>query len=160
MPAFAGMARIRRTNMTAQSKVAEIFETMEYGPAPESAATAKEWLAQHKSTFGHFINGKWVVPSKGKWFDTKNPATGETLGKVSLGTKTDVDNAVKAARKAQKSWQALDGFERAKYLYAIARLIQKNSRLLAVIESLDNGKPIRETRDLDVNLAARHFYHH
>jgi len=142
------------------AKVAEIFETMEYGPAPESAATAKEWIAQHDAKFGHFINGKWVVPTKGKWFDTKNPATGETLAKVSLGTATDVDNAVKAARKAQKAWQNLDGFERAKYLYAIARLIQKNSRLLAVIESLDNGKPIRETRDLDVNLAARHFYHH
>jgi len=146
--------------MTAQTKIAEIFETMEYGPAPESSGTAKEWLAQHNSKFGHFINGKWVVPTKGKWFDTKNPATGEVLGKVSLGTKTDVDNAVKAARKAQKSWAALEGFQRAKYLYAIARLIQKNSRLLAVIESLDNGKPIRETRDLDVNLAARHFYHH
>src|ERR1035437_5781724 len=142
------------------AKVAEIFETMEYGPAPESAGTAKEWLAQHNSKFEHFINGEWVVPSKGKWFDTKNPATGETLGKVSLGTKADVDNAVKAARKAQKAWQARDGFERAKYLYAIARLIQKNSRLLAVVESLANGKPIRETRDLDVNLAARHFYHH
>ncbi len=142
------------------AKIAEIFETMEYGPAPESASTAKEWLEQHKSTFGHFINGKWVVPPRGKWFDTVNPATGEKLGKVCLGTKHDVDNAVKAARKAQKSWAALDGFERAQYLYAIARLIQKNARLLAVIETLDNGKPIRETRDLDISLAARHFYHH
>ncbi|MBI3440247.1 MAG: aldehyde dehydrogenase family protein [Proteobacteria bacterium] len=146
--------------MTAQSKVAEIFETMEYGPAPESAATVREWLEQHKSTFGHFINGQWQVPAKGKWFEAQNPATGEKLGRVSLGTKNDVDAAVKAARKAQKSWAALDGFELAKYLYAVARLIQKNSRLLAVLETLNNGKPIRETRDLDVSLAARHFYHH
>ncbi|MCE9507547.1 MAG: aldehyde dehydrogenase family protein [Alphaproteobacteria bacterium] len=133
---------------------------MEYGPAPESASTVREWLEQHKSTFGHFIDGKWIVPSKGKWFDASNPATGEKLAKIACGTKDDVDNAVKVARKAQKLWAALDGFERAKYLYAIARLIQKNSRLLAVLESMDNGKPIRETRDLDVNLAARHFYHH
>ncbi|MBU6474779.1 MAG: aldehyde dehydrogenase family protein [Alphaproteobacteria bacterium] len=133
---------------------------MEYGPAPESDATAKDWLAQHNHKFGHFINGKWVVSAKGKWFATKNPATGETLAKILTGTKADVTAAVKAARAAQKKWQALDGFERAKYLYALARLIQKNSRLLAVVESMDNGKPIRETRDLDVNLAARHFYHH
>ncbi len=146
--------------MTAKTKVAEIFETMEYGPAPESDATAKDWLAQHHNKFGHFINGKWVVPAKGKWFATKNPATGETLAKILTGTKADVNAAVKAARAAQKKWQALEGFERAKYLYALARLIQKNSRLLAVVESMDNGKPIRETRDLDVNLAARHFYHH
>lgn len=145
--------------MTAPSKVAEIFETMEYGPAPESAATVKEWLEQHKSTFGHFINGKWTVV-KGKTFDTNNPATGDKLAKIALGTKADVDAAVKAARTAQKKWAALDGFERAKYLYAIARLIQKNSRLIAVLETLDNGKTIRETRDLDVSLAARHFYHH
>ena len=146
--------------MSAQSKVAEILETMEYGPAPESDMTAKDWLAQHHNKFGHFINGKWVVAAKGKWFATKNPATGETLAKILTGTKADVNTAVKAARTAQKKWQALDGYERAKYLYALARLIQKNSRLLAVVESMDNGKPIRETRDLDVNLAARHFYHH
>src|SRR3990172_8408308 len=124
------------------AKVAEIFETMEYGPAPESSATAREWLEQHKSTFGHFINGKWVVPAKGKWFDTSNPATGEKLAKIALGAKADVDSAVKAARKAQKAWAALDGFARAKYIYAIARLIQKNARLIAVLETLDNGKPI------------------
>lgn len=142
------------------AKVAEIFETMEYGPAPESDKTAKEWLEQHGRSFGHFIDGKWVKPAKAKSFTTKNPATGETLAKIACGAKADVDAAVKAAHKALKGWQALDGHERAKYLYALARLIQKNSRLLAVIESLDNGKPIRETRDIDVNLAARHFYHH
>lgn len=141
------------------AKVAEIFETMEYGPAPESDKTAQEWLEQHGRSFGHFIDGKWVK-AKGKSFATTNPATGETLAKIALGSKDDVNAAVKAAQKALKGWQALDGHARAKYLYALARLIQKNSRLLAVVECLDNGKPIRETRDIDVSLAARHFYHH
>lgn len=142
------------------AKVAEIFETMEYGPAQESDKTAQEWLESHGRSFGHFINGKWVKPAKGKSFTTTNPANGDIIAKLALGTKADVDTAVKAAQKAQKSWAALDGHVRAKYLYALARLIQKNSRLLAVVECLDNGKPIRETRDIDVSLAARHFYHH
>jgi aldehyde dehydrogenase (NAD+) len=142
------------------AKVAEIFETMEYGPSPESDKTAREWLESHGRSFGHFINGKWVKPAKGKSFTTKNPATNEILAKIACGSKADVDAAVKAAQKAQKSWAALDGHDRARYLYALARLIQKNSRILAVVESLDNGKPIRETRDIDVSLAARHFYHH
>src|ERR1700722_13386083 len=142
------------------AKVAEIFETMDYGPAPESDKTASQWLEQHGRSFGHFINGAFVKPAKGKSFATKNPATGEMLAKIACGGKAEVDAAVKAAEKALKPWQALDGFGRAKYLYALARLIQKNSRLLAVVESMDNGKPIRETRDIDVNLAARHFYHH
>jgi aldehyde dehydrogenase (NAD+) len=141
-------------------KVAEIFETMEYGPAPETDKTAQEWLESHGRSFGHFINNKWVKAPKGKSFTTKNPATGGILAKISVGSKTDVDSAVKSATTAQKKWAALDGHARAKYLYALARLIQKNSRLLAVLETLDNGKPIRETRDLDVSLAARHFYHH
>jgi aldehyde dehydrogenase (NAD+) len=142
------------------AKVAEIFETMDYGPAPESDKTAAQWLEQHGRSFGHYINGAFVKPAKGKSFATKNPATGEMLAKIACGGKTEVEVAVKAAEKALKPWQALDGHGRAKYLYALARLIQKNSRLLAVIESMDNGKPIRETRDIDVNLAARHFYHH
>ncbi len=142
------------------AKIAEIFDTMEYGPAPESDKTAQAWLESHGRSFGHFINGKWVKPAKGKSFATTNPATEEILAKVSIGTKADVDAAVKAAQVALKKWQAMDGHGRAKCLYALARLIQKNSRLLAVIECLDNGKPIRETRDIDVSLAARHFYHH
>lgn len=141
------------------AKVAEIFETMDYGPAPESDKVAREWLAQHKSTIGHFINGK-MVPVKGKSFQTINPATGKKLAKVALGTKADVDAAVRAAKTAQKKWAVLDGHERAKYIYALARLIQKNARLLAVLETLDNGKPIRESRDGDIPSAARHFYHH
>lgn len=142
------------------TKIAEIFETMDYGPSPESDKTAREWLETHGKTFGHFINNKWVKPAKGKSFSTKNPANGEVLAKIYTGDKNDVNNAVKSATAAQKKWAALDGHERAKHLYAIARLIQKNSRLIAVVETLDNGKPIRETRDIDVSLAARHFYHH
>ncbi len=141
------------------AKVAEIFETMEYGPAPESDKTAREWLESRKNSIGHFINGKWVE-AKGKTFDTKNPATGEKLAKVALAGKAEVDAAVKAAQAAQKKWAALDGHARAKYLYALARLIQKNSRLLSVVETMDNGKPIRESRDGDIPAAARHFYHH
>ena len=140
------------------NKIAQIFETLEYGPAPESAQPALDWLKAHDGVFGHFINGAWTKP--GKTFSSDNPATGDSLAQVSEGTAEDVDKAVKAARAAFKSWSALSGYERAKYLYAIARLIQKHSRLFAVLESLDNGKPIRESRDIDIPLVARHFYHH
>src|SRR5688572_17873187 len=138
------------------AKVAEIFDSLEYGPSPESDKAAIQWLEDHGRHLGHFINGKWVRPAKGKSFATKNPATGEMIAKISCGGKAEVDAAVKAATIAQKKWVALDGHDRAKYLYALARLIQKNARLFAVLETLDNGKPIRETRDIDVALAARH----
>ncbi|MCF1744086.1 aldehyde dehydrogenase family protein [Paradevosia shaoguanensis] len=140
------------------NKIAQIFETLEYGPAPESAQPALDWLKAHDGIFGHFINGAWTKP--GKTFSSDNPANGQSLAQVSEGTAEDVDKAVKAARAAFKSWSALSGYERAKYLYAIARLVQKHSRLFAVLESLDNGKPIRESRDIDIPLVARHFYHH
>ncbi|CDP50611.1 Aldehyde dehydrogenase [Devosia sp. DBB001] len=140
------------------NKIAQIFETLEYGPAPESAQPALDWLKAHDGIFGHFINGAWTRP--GKTFSSDNPANGQSLAQVSEGTAEDVDKAVKAARAAFKSWSALSGYERAKYLYAIARLVQKHSRLFAVLESLDNGKPIRESRDIDIPLVARHFYHH
>nr|6MVR_A Chain A, Aldehyde dehydrogenase [Loktanella sp. 3ANDIMAR09]6MVS_A Chain A, Aldehyde dehydrogenase [Loktanella sp. 3ANDIMAR09]6MVT_A Chain A, Aldehyde dehydrogenase [Loktanella sp. 3ANDIMAR09] len=136
--------------------VKEIFETMDYGPAPESAKEAYAWLAE-KGDFGHFIGGAWTAP--GDLFATVNPATGQTLAQVSQATQADVDAAVKAARKAQPAW-AKDGAARARVLYALARLLQKHARLFAVLETLDNGKPIREARDIDVPLAQRHFYHH
>ncbi|MBU0859071.1 MAG: aldehyde dehydrogenase family protein, partial [Alphaproteobacteria bacterium] len=142
------------------TKVAEIFETMEYGPAPEEDKQAKAWIAERNGKFVPFINGKFVSPTKPSWFPVEAPGTGEKLGSVMQATQTDVDAAVKAARKAQTAWAALPGFERAKYLYALARLVQKHARLFAVLESLDNGKPVRETRDIDVPLVARHFYHH
>ena len=141
-------------------KIAPIFENMEYGSVPESDAIARKWLKQHKFSFGHFIRGRWSTPRKSKWVEIKSPATGEKLGKMPLGTKADVLDAIKSSRKAQKSWEALGGFERAKYLYALASLIQKNSSLLAVLESLNIGKPIHEACIADMNLAARYFYHH
>ena len=137
--------------------IKEIFETMDYGPAPESSAEALAWINDRGGLAGHFINGKWG-PLRDD-FATNNPATGERLAGVTKGTADEVASAVAAARKAQPAW-AKSGHKRARVLYAIARLMQKNSRLLAVMESLDNGKPIRESRDIDVPLAIRHFYHH
>ncbi|MFY0595401.1 MAG: aldehyde dehydrogenase family protein [Cognatishimia sp.] len=138
--------------------VKEIFETMDYGPAPESAADVLAWLVDQGSSFGHFINGKFTDASEG--FDSKNPANGEVLAQLSQATQNDVDTAVKAARAAKKKWAALPGHNRARYLYAIARLVQKHSRLFSVLETLDNGKPIRESRDIDIPLVHRHFYYH
>ncbi len=137
--------------------VRDIFETMEYGPAPEDAAEAFKWIDSHDGKFGQFIGGAFTKPNK--LFPTKNPATGKLLAKVGQATKKDVDNAVAAARKAQAAW-AKDPKRRARVLYALARLIQKQSRLFAVLETLDNGKPIREARDIDIPLVARHFYYH
>ena len=141
--------------------VATLFETMEYGPAPESDAPALDWIKQHDSgRFGHFINGKWTAPTEGQYFETINPATTAVLARVAQGSKADVDAAVHAANAAAPAWAGLPAHARARYLYALAREVQRHSRLLAVLESLDNGKPIRETRDLDIPLVARHFYHH
>jgi aldehyde dehydrogenase (NAD+) len=140
------------------NRIAEIFSTLEYGPAPESAEPALAWLAAHDGKFGHFIGGKWTKP--GKTFASENPANGKKLADITDGTAADVDKAVKAAREAFPAWSALSGYERGKYLYAIARLVQRHARLFAVLESMDNGKPIRESRDIDIPLVSRHFYHH
>ncbi len=137
--------------------VREIFDTMEYGPAPEDASEARAWIKSHGGKFGHLIGGVWTKPNK--LFPSKNPATGKLLAKVSQATKRDVNAAVAAARTAQKAW-AKDAKARARVLYALARLVQKQSRLFAVLETLDNGKPIRESRDIDIPLVARHFYYH
>jgi len=142
------------------TNVAEILETMEYGPAPESAAPVEAWLDLHNRSFDLYINGAWVAPTGGKRIDSINPATNEKLAAIAHAAPEDIDAAVKAARAAQPGWAKLGGAGRARYLYALARLIQKHSRLFAVLETMDNGKPIRETRDIDVPLAVRHFYHH
>ena len=142
------------------NEVRDILKSMEYGPAPEASDQAELWLERHRRTFGHFIDGAFVFPKRSKTFECHNPANGETLGRLALAGKKEVDLAAKAATSAHSSWAALSGNQRARHLYAIARLVQKHSRLLAVLESLDNGKPIRETRDIDVPLVARHFYHH
>ena len=140
--------------------IAEKFVAMEYGPAPEDAKEALTWLDHHGRRFGHFINGAWHEPSAGKYFDTADPSTGEKLASVAGGSTADIDAAVKAARAALPKWQSLTPHTRARYLYAMARQVQKHSRRMAVLETLDNGKPIRESRDLDIPLVARHFYHH
>ena len=140
------------------STVAEIFESMTYGPAPEGDAPAREWIARHGGAFGHFVDGRWTTPAA--TFDVADPSTGKRIAAVSQGSGADVDAAVAAARRALPAWGALGGHGRARHLYALARATQKHSRLLAVLETIDNGKPIRETRDIDVPLVARHFYHH
>src|SRR2546430_12205944 len=140
--------------------VSEIFETMAYGPAPESDKPALEWLERHGRAFGLFVGGRWTKSKNGDAFDVINPATTAPLARVTQAGKADVDVAVAAGRKAFPGWSALSGHARARHLYALARTVQKHSRLLAVLESLDNGKSIRETRDIDIPLVARHFYHH
>ena len=138
--------------------VAEIFESMAWGPAPEAPDPAFAWLDQHQRTFGHFIGGEWRPGSS--TFEVFNPANGSVLAHAAQGTPDDIGAAVNAARTAFQQWSAAPGHVRARYLYALARQIQKHSRLFAVLESLDNGKPIRESRDLDIPLVARHFAYH
>ena len=138
--------------------VSEIYETMDYGTAPESAGDALAWLVDQGSRFGHFIDGEFTEPRDD--FESRNPANGEVLANLTQASQDEVDTAVAAARKAQPKWAKLGGHGRARFLYAIARLLQKHSRLFAVLETLDNGKPIREARDVDVPLAQRHFYYH
>jgi aldehyde dehydrogenase (NAD+) len=140
--------------------IAEIIETMTYGPAPEAAAPAQAWLARHDGRFDLFINSRWVAPRDGVYFESVNPGNGKQLATIAQAGPADVDAAVQAAAAAQPAWAALPGHARARYLYALARHVQKQSRLLAVLETLDNGKPIRETRDLDIPLVARHFAYH
>ncbi|MFN2563602.1 MAG: aldehyde dehydrogenase family protein [Gemmatimonadaceae bacterium] len=140
--------------------VSEIFQSLEWGPAPESDKAALAWLAKSNHTFGHYLGGRFTEPVEGALFDVINPSNRQRLARVSQGTVEDVDAAVAAARGALAGWRALGAHGRARHLYALARSVQRNSRLLAVLESMDNGKSIRETRDLDIPLVARHFYHH
>jgi aldehyde dehydrogenase (NAD+) len=140
--------------------IAEKFLTMEYGPAPEDPKDALLWLDKHQRRFGHFIDGTWRQPADGGFFDSTDPASGEKIATVAQGSAADIDAAVQAARKALPKWQALTPHARARHLYAMARAIQRHSRRLAVLETIDNGKPIRESRDIDIPLVIRHFYHH
>ena len=141
-------------------QLTELFQTLPYGPAPESADAAQAWLDSRGRKFGLFINNSWSAPAAGGCLPISNPARGETLAQAADASAPDIDAAVHAARAAYESWAALSPHQRARCLYAIARNMQKHARLLAVVESLDNGKPIRESRDIDVPLAARHFYYH
>ena len=132
------------------------MSNFEYAPAPESTA-----IVDIKSEYGLFINGKFVAPKSGKRFTTINPATEEVLAKVAYADLADVNLAVTAARSAfTKVWSKMPAAERGKYLFRIARILQERAREFAVLESLDNGKPIREARDTDIPLAAAHFFYH
>src|ERR1700737_5025797 len=147
------------TNL-ANTGLAEKFRTMDYGVAPEDSSLSLAWLDQFKRRFGHFIGGAWTEPAQGQHFETSDPSTGDKIADVAQGSAADVDAAVKAARAALQGWQALTPHARARFLYALARQVQKHSRRLSVLETIDNGKPIRESRDIDIPLVARHFYYH
>jgi aldehyde dehydrogenase (NAD+) len=136
----------------------DILRTMDYGPSPESSEHVRAWLEKHGGGFGHFIAGRFTRP--GALFDVFNPATGDRIAGATQGSSDDVATAVAAARKALPKWAALSGYERSRHLYALARHMQKRERFLSVLETIDNGKPIRESRDIDIPLVARHFYHH
>ncbi|ANN55906.1 aldehyde dehydrogenase [Mesorhizobium loti NZP2037] len=136
------------------------YHAMEYGPAPEARNEADAWLAARDFGKALFIDGGWKAASGGKTFDTSEPSSGKLLAKVSDASAADIDAAVAAATKALPKWSASSGYARAKVLYAIGRAMQRHQRLFAVLESIDNGKPIRESRDIDVPLAIRHFIHH
>jgi len=136
------------------------FDSLEYSEAFESSKEAHEWLEKNNRRFGQLINGQFVSNNKSDLIATLEPSNGELLANIEIANSKQLDSAVSAARKAQPAWENLGGHKRAKVLYALARLIQKHSRLIAVLESLDNGKPIRESRDIDIPLAIRHFYYH
>lgn len=140
--------------------MAEIFGSLEYGPAPESQAALDAWLDDHGRKFGHFIDNKWHCPAGRGFYTTTAPATGETLAETIQGNAEDVDLAVTSARAAHTKWSKLSPHVRARHLYAVARNVQKHARLLAVCEAVDNGKTVRETRDADIPLVARWLYHY
>ncbi len=136
------------------------FENLDYSEALESSKEAQDWLELNDRRFGQLINGKFISNKDSKLIASLNPSNGNLLANIEIASSAQLDLAVESARKAQPSWELLGGHGRAKILYALARLMQKHSRLISVLETLDNGKPIRESRDIDIPLAIRHFYHH
>ncbi|MGH7650631.1 MAG: aldehyde dehydrogenase family protein [Gemmatimonadaceae bacterium] len=146
---FAGAAA--RSSSIPQLIFGDLWE---YDPAPETADP------RLKARYDLFIGGKFVAPRSGKYFDSVNPATEEVLAEIALANQADVDAAYSAAHRAFVPWSKLDGAERGKYLYRIARLIQDRAREFAVAETMDGGKPIKESRDFDVPMAAAHFFYH
>ena len=141
------------------TSIPDIFGTMAYGPAPEAVGPAQAWLEQHGRRFGLFVGGAWT-PAGDETFDTLNPATGKPLARLDAGDGRRRGSGRARGSRRPTRWWDLGGHGRARYLYAIARQVQKHSRLFAVLETLDNGKPIRESRDIDIPLVARHFYYH
>ena len=140
--------------------ILESFDKLDYSEALESSSEAQKWLEDNGRRFGQFINGKFISQKDAEIIASLDPSNGDLLANIEIASDSQLNTAVKAARQALPNWQALGGHGRAKVLYALARLIQKNARLIAVLETLDNGKPIRESRDIDIPLAIRHFYHH
>ncbi|MEM8957913.1 MAG: aldehyde dehydrogenase family protein [Pseudomonadota bacterium] len=139
--------------------IKEYFSSMDYAPAPESPAEALAWLDAHNRRFGPVIGGA-MQPGTGAHFSSMNPATDAPLAEIAAATDEDIDAAIAAARAAQPDWEGAGGPGRARVLYALARMVQRHARLFAVLETLDGGKPIRESRDIDIPLVARHFYYH
>ena len=142
------------------NKVIKNFQNISYGPATEASNEVNSWIKNLKNPNNLFINGKFVKSSSSKKLNIINPSSNKKIASLSIASKKDVNAAVNAAKKAHVKWAKLSSFKRSKYLYALARLIQKNSRFISVLETIDNGKPIRETRDIDIPLVSRHFYYH
>jgi aldehyde dehydrogenase (NAD+) len=138
----------------------ESFEKLDYSDALESSKEAQSWLDSHGRRFGQFINGKFESKSNADLIASLNPSNGDLLANIEVASASQLNKAITAARKALPAWQAMGEHGRAKVLYALARLLQKHTRIVSVLETLDNGKPIRESRDIDIPLAIRHFYHH
>jgi aldehyde dehydrogenase (NAD+) len=154
------MSSTKKSGGTGDQSVKGIYQSLEYGPAPESQGAFNAWLDDHGRKFGHFINNEWYDTGGKSYYTTTAPATGEKLADTIQGDKSDVEYAVSCARAAHSSWSQLAPHVRARYMYAIARNVAKHARLLAVCEAVDNGKTIRETRDADIPLVARWLYHY
>ncbi|RUS76934.1 hypothetical protein EGW08_015307 [Elysia chlorotica] len=144
----------------AQFPFGHILDTLEYGPALEGEAIVKQWLEKHNHNFGHFINGEWQRPVDRDNIPSKKPSTGETLANTLEATEGDVQIAVAAAEAAYKTWGKISPFSRAKFLYSIARNLQKHQSLLALVEAVDSGMPSKESRTTGVPAIIRQFYHH
>ena len=141
------------------NKIIKNYKNIKYGPALEDDKEVLSWIKKIGSN-KNYINGKWTQSKSKKKIQVINPSNKKKLFQLSVSSKSDINFAVESANIAHKKWSKLSSFKRSQYLYALARLIQKHSRFLAVLESIDNGKPIRETRDIDIPLVARHFYYH
>ena len=142
------------------SSVIKNYKNIKFGPALEDDKEVLKWIKSISKPNKHFINSEWKKSTSNKTLISINPSNNKKLFTLSVGSKNDVNFAVNAAKKAFPKWSKTSPYNRSKYLYSLARLIQKHSRFLSVLESIDNGKPIRETRDIDIPLVARHFYYH
>ncbi len=142
------------------SKIIKNFKNINYGPAPEDSKDVMRWIQELDRPNKLYINGTWIKSNSNKKLNIINPSNNKKLATLAISNKKDVNLSVSSAKKAFNKWSKISPLSRSKYLYALARLIQKHSRFLAVLETIDNGKPIRETRDIDIPLVARHFYYH